>query len=67
MTKRYKNKFHRGLWDENWEGDDDGYVYSEPHKKLRRNKIDGVFGGVCSGFGDYFGICLLYTSDAADE
>ena len=56
MTKRYKNKFHRGLWDENWEGDDDGYVYSEPHKKLRRNKIDGVFGGVCSGFGDYFGI-----------
>ncbi|MGB0905951.1 MAG: PspC domain-containing protein [Maricaulaceae bacterium] len=25
-------------------------------KRLRRNKIDGVFGGVCSGFGDYFGI-----------
>ena len=56
MTKRYKNKFHRGLWDENWDGDDDGYEYSETHKKLRRNKIDGVFGGVCSGFGDYLGI-----------
>ena len=56
MTKRYKNKAHRGMWDESWEGDDDGYVYSEPHKKLRRNKIDGVFGGVCSGFGDYLGI-----------
>ena len=56
MTKRYKNKFHRGLWDENWDGDDDGYEYSAPHKKLRRNKIDGVFGGVCSGFGDYLGI-----------
>lgn len=56
MTKRYKNKAHRGMWDESWESDDDGYVYSEPHKKLRRNKIDGVFGGVCSGFGDYLGI-----------
>ena len=56
MTKRYKNKAHRMMWDESWEGDDDGYVYSEPHKKLRRNKIDGVLGGVCSGFGDYLGI-----------
>ena len=25
-------------------------------KRLRRNKIDGVLGGVCAGFGDYFGI-----------
>ena len=56
MTKRYKNKIHRGMLDESWEGDDDGYVYSEPQKKLRRNKIDGVLGGVCSGFGDYFAI-----------
>ena len=39
-----------------WDGSDDGYEYSEPHKKLRRNKIDGVLGGVCSGFGDYLGI-----------
>ena len=55
MTKRYKNKVHRSMWDESWEGDDDGYVYAGPNK-LRRNKIDGVFGGVCSGFGDYLGI-----------
>ncbi len=55
MTRRYKNKIHRGLNDVTWEGDDDGYEYSGPHK-LRRNKIDGVFGGVCSGFGDYLGI-----------
>ena len=44
------------MLDESWEGDDDGYAYSESHKKLRRNKIDGVLGGVCSGFGDYFAI-----------
>lgn len=25
-------------------------------KRLRRNKRDGVLGGVCSGLGDYFGI-----------
>ncbi|MEP3891270.1 MAG: PspC domain-containing protein [Hellea sp.] len=25
-------------------------------KRLRRNKIDGVLGGVCAGFGDYLGI-----------
>lgn len=25
-------------------------------KRFRRNKIDGVFGGVCAGIGDYFGI-----------
>jgi len=56
MTKRYKNKAHRAMHDMNWDWSDDGYEYSEPNKKLRRNKIDGVFGGVCSGFGDYFGI-----------
>ncbi len=52
MTKRYKNKAHHAMWDE---GDDAGYAYAGPNK-LRRNKIDGVMGGVCSGFGDYFGI-----------
>ena len=55
MTKRYRNKVHRAMWDENWEGNDDGYVYAGPNK-LRRNKIDGVFGGICSGLGDYFAI-----------
>lgn len=29
---------------------------SHGRKRLRRNKIDGVFGGVCAGFGDYLGI-----------
>ena len=56
MTKQYKNKAHRAMNDMNWDWSDDGYEYSEPHKKLRRNKIDGVFGGVCAGFGDYFGL-----------
>ena len=32
------------------------YRGESTHKKLRRNKIDGVLGGVCAGFGDYFGI-----------
>ncbi len=56
MTKRYRHKYERMMKDVHWDGDDDRYEYSEPHKKLRRNKIDGVLGGVCSGFGDYFGI-----------
>ncbi len=56
MTRQYKNKFHRAMHDVNWDGDDDGYTYSEPHKRFRRNKIDGVIGGVCAGIGDYIGI-----------
>jgi len=56
MSKRkYKNPVHRSLFDETWEGDDDGYQYVGP-KKLRRNKIDGMMGGVCSGVGDYVGL-----------
>ena len=56
MTKRYKNKAHRAMNDMNWDWSDDGYEYSEPNKKLRRNKIDGSIGGVCAGLGDYFGL-----------
>ncbi len=55
MTKRYKNPVHRSLHDMNWAGDDDGYEYTGPHR-LRRNKIDGVIGGVCAGLGDYLGL-----------
>lgn len=55
MTKRYRNPVHRGLNDMNWEGNDDGYEYTGPHR-LRRNKIDGVIGGVCAGIGDYLGL-----------
>lgn len=50
MTKRYRN-------DRDWEDAESGYDYSSKRgKRLRRNKIDGVFGGVCSGFADYFNI-----------
>lgn len=56
MTKRFKNKTHRAMNDMYWDGSDDGYEYSEPHKRLRRNKIDGVVGGVCAGLGDYCSI-----------
>ncbi|NNE56903.1 MAG: PspC domain-containing protein [Hellea sp.] len=55
MTRRYKNPVHRSLHDANWDGSDDGYEYSGPHR-LRRNKIDGVLGGVCAGLGDYLGM-----------
>ncbi len=54
MTKQYKN--YRAAQDTDWEGDDDGYVYSDTHKRFRRNKIDGVIGGVCAGIGDYLNI-----------
>lgn len=42
----------------NWEDYDVDYNYSSggTHKKLRRNKIDGIVGGVCSGIGDYLGL-----------
>ncbi len=56
MTKRYKNRIHRALNDMDWDGMEDQYEYSEPTKKLRRNKIDGVIGGVCAGLGDYLGL-----------
>lgn len=55
MTRRYKNPTHRSLHDYNWDGSDDGYEYSGPNR-LRRNKIDGVLGGVCAGIGDYVGL-----------
>ncbi len=55
MTRRYKNPVHRSLHDMNWEGNDDGYEYAGPHR-LRRNKIDGILGGVCAGLGDYLGL-----------
>lgn len=42
MTKRYNDEFD--------------FNQSEPSKRLRRNKIDGVFGGVCAGIGDYLNI-----------
>jgi len=58
MTKRSKfDARDKGDWN-SWETVHETHTYYEGpnHKKLRRNKIDGVFGGVCSGFGDYFGI-----------
>ena len=53
MTKRSK-------YDDDYETYEETYeAYSQPSgrgKKLRRNKIDGIFGGVCAGFADYFDI-----------
>ena len=34
----------------------DNYNDLKPRPKLRRNKIDGVLGGVCAGLGDWLGI-----------
>ncbi|MGJ8560805.1 MAG: PspC domain-containing protein [Litorimonas sp.] len=55
MSKNYRNKAHRMMNDAYWDGSDDGYEYSGPNK-LRRNKIDGILGGVCAGLGDWLGI-----------
>lgn len=44
--------------DDNWgDGKYENVEYTDdvPHR-LRRNKIDGVIGGVCSGIGDYTGL-----------
>ena len=53
--RRYKDKMDRMFNDMNWDGSDDGYPY-EGRPKLRRNKIDGILGGVCAGIGDWLGI-----------
>ena len=50
MTKPYQTHIRRAL------GDEDSYQYSEPVNKLRRNKTDGILGGVCAGIGDYIGL-----------
>lgn len=61
MTKRskrqYRNRYDRAMNDMEWMWDNDGYEYAEDvPKRFRRNKIDGVMGGVCSGIGDYTGL-----------
>lgn len=58
MTRRYKNRFDRAMRDENWgsfDGEEIVYTDNVP-KRFRRNKIDGVLGGVCAGIGDYTGV-----------
>lgn len=57
MNQRYRNKTDRMFRDMNWDGSDDGYVYSQNpvHRRLTRNTIDGKLGGVCAGIGDYLG------------
>lgn len=51
MTKR--SKFNE--WN-TWETVSEESEYGMRPRKFRRNKIDGVFGGVCSGVGDYIGM-----------
>ena len=63
MTRPYKNKVHRAMFDETWDGD--GHENSAPRKRFRRNKIDGVVGGVCAGIGDYTGLDPVVVRIAA--
>lgn len=51
MTKPYNNNSNHDY--------DNGYEHSEPRKQFRRNKIDGVMGGVCAGISDYTGLDLV--------
>ena len=44
MTRRYRNE---DTFEEEY--------YDLGPKRLRRNKIDGVFGGVCAGLADHWG------------
>lgn len=53
--RQYKDKMDRAMNDMYWDGSDDGYEYSG-RPPLRRNKIDGILGGVCAGVGDWLGI-----------
>ena len=51
-TERWEDE--HGTWEETVETDYD-YDYSR-RPRLRRNKIDGILGGVCAGLGDWLGI-----------
>lgn len=53
MTKRYRKRYEKYYTDDGWEVEQ---TVEYGPKRLCRNKIDGVIGGVCAGFGDYFGI-----------
>lgn len=39
-----------------YDNDDDIAHDTKPRNCLRRNTIDGILGGVCAGFGDYFNV-----------
>lgn len=54
MTKRYREEREYDVYEESYEGY--GYTGKRGKKRLRRNKIDGILGGVCAGFADYFDI-----------
>ncbi|MEM7730158.1 MAG: PspC domain-containing protein [Pseudomonadota bacterium] len=60
MSRKYRNRADRMMHDVNWDGMNDGYDYADgpeySRAKLRRNKIDGILGGVCAGLGDWLGI-----------
>jgi phage shock protein C len=49
-TERWEDEY--GTWEETVET---GYDHGR-RPKLRRNKIDGILGGVCAGLGDWLGI-----------
>ena len=44
-----------------WDGYDDARDEIEAPKRFRRNKIDGVLGGVCAGIADYTGIDVIWV------
>ena len=52
MTRQYNNA-------------QNGSGQYETRKRFRRNKIDGVMGGVCAGIGDYFNIDPVLVRIAA--
>ena len=55
MTRRYRNTDSDYRSDEYYE--EEYYDYApRGQRRLRRNKIDGIFGGVCSGLADYYGM-----------
>jgi len=56
MTRRYRYEDEETLERE---------YYETSQTKLRRNKIDGVFGGVCAGLADYFGTDVVIIRIAA--
>lgn len=55
MTRRTRNEH----WNEEagrWESTNDGQYDYAARPPLRRNKIDGILGGVCAGIGDWLGL-----------
>lgn len=60
LERKEKDMMADAYWD-GYEDAAQARTSATPQKRLRRNKIDGVLGGVCAGIADYTGIDAIWV------